>query len=366
MKPKVYALYLPQFHTVKENSEWWGEGYTDWVAVKKAQSLFEQHYQPHVPLNNNYYDLTDVDTIRTQCKMAKSYGLDGFAIYHYWSNGKLLMEKPLELLLKNKDIDIGFFISWANHDFKQTWFGGDGHMMQAQKYGDEEEICAHYHYLSQFFRDERYLKINNKPVIKIFNIYAIHNFEQRLKIWNQMARDEEYDGIYVIANKCNTGVKSAEMLKNPYVNAVFIFEPMNVRTNGANEDALYIFKRRVKTVLLRQWNKYSNAPKPELFDYKKENEKMLRRKPCGKQFYCIFPNWDNTPRYGAKGIVFQGSTPELFGYYANRFYERSMAEGNELLFVNAWNEWGESAHLEPDKRYEFQYLEKLCEAINEK
>lgn len=364
MNTKIFALYLPQFYEIKENSEWWGKGYTDWTAVKRSTALFEGHYQPQVPLNHNFYCLTDINAIRTQAEMAKKYGVSGFCIYHYWSCGQLLMEKPTELLLENKDIDIEFFLSWANHDFRRTWFNGDGSYLRKQEYGDESEIKAHYAYLSEFFKDSRYVKLDNKPVLKIFDVYAIPEFEKMMEIWSQLAKEDGFDGIYLIANKSNTGVKSKDMQAKKYVDSVFIFEPLNVRSNGANEELTSIYKRRAKTWFLRKWNQFSKHPKPELFDYSVANERMLKRKPCGKQYYCIFPGWDNTPRYGGKGIVFSGSTPELFKKYAEKFYQRSQAEGNAFLFVNAWNEWGESAHLEPDEKYGYQYLEKIREVVN--
>lgn len=363
MPTKIFALYLPQFHKVKENSQWWGEGYTDWVAVKNAKPLYKGHYQPQIPKDNDYYDLTNIDTIRKQCKVANQYGIAGFAIYHYWSNGKILMDKPLQLLLKNKDIKIEYFISWANHDFRQTWFGGDGHIMQAQEYGDEKEMRNHYRYLSQYFADPRYLKIDGKPVINIYNIENIKNYEARLKLWNKLAIEDGYSGIYLIATKSNTGVTSASLQKKPYVDAVFVFEPSNVRSNGSNEEPIYIFARRLRTIILRKINKYIKNKKPEFFDYKSAYTRMLKRKPCGKQIYCVFPGWDNTPRYGGNGIVFRGSTPELFGEYTKKLYERSVREGNELMIVNAWNEWGESAHLEPDEKYGYSYLEQIKKIV---
>lgn len=365
MKPKIFALYLPQFYEMKENNEWWGKGYTDWTAVKMSKALFDGHYQPQIPLGHNFYQLTDESVIRKQAEVAQQYGVSGFCIYHYWTNGQMLMERPVEILLQNNDIEIEYFLSWANHDFRKTWFDGDGSYLRKQAYGDEKDIRAHYKYLSKFFRDKRYVKIDNKPVFKIFNIYHIPEFEKMMKIWTELAREDGFDGIYLISNKCNTGMKSSAMQKKKYVNAVFVFEPLNVRSNGSNEEMMYIYRRRIKTWLLRKWNKYAKKQKPELFDYSKANDRMLKRKACGKQYYCIFPGWDNTPRYGGKGIVFSGATPELFGYYAKEFYRRSMREENEFLFVNAWNEWGESAHLEPDEKYGYQYLSSLQKAIEE-
>lgn len=365
MKPKIFALYLPQFYETKENNEWWGKGYTDWTAVKKSQSLYSGHYQPQLPIHGEFYDLSNVESIRKQSEIASEYGVDGFCIYHYWSKGQLMMEKPTELLLENQDIHVEYFLSWANHDFKRTWFDGDGSYLRKQEYGDEEDIRAHYAYLSQFFKDPRYTKINNSPVLMIYNVYAIPELPQMMAIWTELAKQDGFEGIYLIANKSNTGVKSDEIQKIPYVNAAFIFEPLNVRTNGANENIAYIYKRRAKTWLLRQRNRVAKKSKPELFDYVKANEQMLKRKPCGKQYYCIFPGWDNTPRYGGKGIVFSGASPELFKKYASLFYQRSIEENNVFLFVNAWNEWGESAHLEPDEKYGYAYLERLREVVDE-
>lgn len=364
MRPEIFALYLPQFHETEENNAWWGKGYTDWTAVKRSSPLFKGHYQPRIPLNRNYYDLTNVETIREQAAMAKKYGVDGLCIYHYWSKGKLIMERPAEILLQASDIDISFFLSWANHDFKRTWFDGDGACLRKQEYGDELEARAHYEYLSNFFRDDRYKKINNRPVLMIHNIYDIPDFDQKMSFWTKLAQAEGYAGLYIIATKTFTMMRSKEMQKFKYVDAVFIFEPMNVRTNGANEELYYIYIRRARTWLLRQLSRYLKIQKPEIFDYRAANERMLKRNKCGKQYYCIFPGWDNTPRYGGKGIVFRGSTPELFEYYAKRFYRRSADEGCEFLLVNAWNEWGESAYLEPDEKYGYAYLEALKRAVD--
>ncbi len=267
MKPKIFALYLPQFYETKENNAWWGKGYTDWTAVKKSRPLYDGHYQPQIPLRENFYDLTEVSNIRNQAQTARKYGVDGFCIYHYWSKGQLLMEKPTELLLQNQDIDIEYFLSWANHDFKRTWFDGDGSYLRKQEYGDDEDIRSHYAYLSQFFKDPRYSKIDNCPVLKIFDVRSIPQFERMMAIWTGLAKKDGFDGIYLIAKKCTTGDKSADIQALPYVNAAFIFEPLNVRTNGANESPFYIYKRRAKTWLLRKRNHFAKKSKPELFDY---------------------------------------------------------------------------------------------------
>lgn len=357
MLPKVFALYLPQFHRFKENDEWWGSGYTDWIAVRNNKPLFNGHYQPHIPLNANYYDLSKTECIKEQGELAKKYNIDGFIIYHYWNNGKLIMEKPAELLLKDPSIDIQYFFSWANHDFTKSWFNQDGHLLQKQIYGGKNDFIEHYKYLSSFFHDKRYYKINGKPVFIVYFIEDIPNFDEMFNVWDEMAKNDGFPGIYLIATKSRSKCTTKKLLKHPSVDSVFIFEPLNTRTNGANDSELYIFFRRLRTFSISTFKKVFNKQFLEFYDYNRTNEKMLKRKSIGKQFYCGFPNWDNTPRYQRSGIVFKNATIERFEYYFDKLYKRSIDENNEFIVINARNEWGESAHLEPDERFGYKYLE---------
>ena len=239
LKSKIIALYLPQFYEIKENNEWWGNGYTDWVAVKNSKPYFKGHNQPRVPLNQNYYRLDSKDTIKWQAELAKKYGVDGFCIYHYFSNGKLMMNKPAEVLRDNNEIDIEYFFSWANHDFKRQWFDGDGKLLRKQEYGDEETWKEHFNYLLQFFNDSRYIKIDNKPIFVIYDTFHIKEFSEMMTLWNQWAREEGFNGIFIIGTKSNTNLKSEDLLKLDLVNATFVFEPMNFRTNGYQNNYLY-------------------------------------------------------------------------------------------------------------------------------
>jgi len=365
MKTRVMAMYLPQFYAFEENSTWWGEGFTDWDAVRQSRAMFPGHDMPRLPMNDYYYDLTEPTALAWQADLAKKHGVDGFCIYHYWSRGRKLMEKPTELLREHTEIDIDYFLCWANHDFRKTWFDGDGHMLWPQEYGGEDDHRAHYAYLSAFFADRRYVKIDNKPVVMLYRAHAIEELDVMASVWNELAQQEGYDGVYLIASMSTTGIGANELQRLPGIDAAFVFEPMNVRTNGAGDSRAYMTWRRIMTVAVRLWNRLTPWPMQERFSYVKANERMLRRKKCGKQFYCAFPGWDNTPRYSGKGTAFVGSTPALFGKYAKALYRRSKAEGNELFFINAWNEWGESAYLEPDQRYGTAYLQALKEALDE-
>ena len=182
---KVLALYLPQYHCFKENDEWWGKGFTEWTNTKKAKPLYRNHYQPKEPLNDNYYDLSNVDVMINQAKLAKKYGVSGFVYYHYWFNGKKLMEKPLELMRKNKGVDMNYCLSWANEPWTRSWDGKAKEILIDQCYGDKSDWTKHYNYLSNFFSDDRYIKIDNKPVLFIYRINSIENHDEMISLWKK-------------------------------------------------------------------------------------------------------------------------------------------------------------------------------------
>ena len=197
---KIIPLYLPQFHTIPENDEWWGKGFTEWVNVRDAKPLFEGHNQPRVPLNNNYYDLSDIETLKWQCRIAKEYGIYGFCMYHYWFNGHLLLEKPMEMLLAHPEIDIKYCISWANHDWTDAWKASNRQpkVLIAHNFDDEKDWVDHFNYLLPFFKDPRYMTENNKPLMVIYIPNIIRKLKKMLDVWSQMARDNGFDGLTFI------------------------------------------------------------------------------------------------------------------------------------------------------------------------
>lgn len=360
MISKIFALYLPQFHETPENNEWWGKGYTDWVAVKSAKPNYKGHIQPRVPLNDNYYDLSDVNNIRWQAELAKKYGVDGFCIYHYYSAGKIQMYKPAELLLEAKDIDIEYYFSWANHDFAKQWFDGDGHLLRKQEYGNEQTWKNHYIYLANFFKDKRYLKINGMPVFAIYNVSHIKDFNKMMDVWDKLAKNDGFEGIYIIGTKSNTNLKSTELLSNKWVRKSFVFEPMNYRSNGVSTNIFYTTSRRIKTVLIRANNMIRiNNKIQEKYSIKKAYKAILNRKMEKDELYGFFTDWDNTPRYREKSVIFTGASTELFEEYFKKVYKKSCDENKEIILINAWNEWGESSYLEPDCLNGYGYLEAI-------
>ncbi|MBO6243650.1 MAG: glycoside hydrolase family 99-like domain-containing protein, partial [Clostridia bacterium] len=168
-KMMVVAFYLPQFYSFPENDKWWGEDFTEWTNVKKSKPLWNGHYQPTIPLNNNFYRLDSIEPMKEQVRLARKYGVDGFCFYHYWfGKNRQLMEKPVENYLKEPSLDLPFCLCWANHNWSRTWVGGDKDVLMDMNYGDEEEWGKHFNYLIKFFKDDRYIKIDNKPVLVIY------------------------------------------------------------------------------------------------------------------------------------------------------------------------------------------------------
>lgn len=362
MNTKLLALYLPQYHPVPENDLWWGRGYTDWDAVRGSGPLFPGHRQPRVPQGGDYYRLDDENTLRRQAETAWRYGIDGFCLYHYYSKGKPLMDTPARLLLRHRDIAIDYCFCWANHDFVNRWFGGDGDILQRQEYGGPADWQRHFHFLLPFFRDERYLKVQNRPVLALYDLLHIPCREEMLRCWNDLAAAHGFGGLYIIATQSRAGQSSQSLLQCPYVDGVHLFEPLHYRANGSN--ALQRARRRAYTLLLRGLRKgFPPRPFPEKHSVPKAYAAIAARKMLPGELYGLFPDWDNSPRYRRGGsIVFTGGSPALFREYLTLLYRRSCREERPFFFLNAWNEWGESAYLEPDEENGCAWLEAVRSA----
>ena len=191
---RIIAFYLPQFHNIPENDEWWGDGFTEWVNVKKAEPIYEGHEQPRVPLDGNYYNLLDDDVKIWQAELAKKYGIYGFCYYHYWFNGKLLLEKPMEQMLENKKVDLPFCVCWANEPWTRAWVG-EKKVLIGQEYGTEKEWKEHFDYMLPFFRDDRYIKEDNRPLYVIYRPEIIPCLQEMLALWDKLAKENGFDGM---------------------------------------------------------------------------------------------------------------------------------------------------------------------------
>ena len=350
---KILAMYLPQFHKVKENDEWWGKGFTDWIPTKNAKPLREGHYQPHVPLNNNYYDLLNKDTVKWQAELMHQYGVDGMCIYHYYfKDGRKILEKPAEKLLEWKDVDMPFCFYWANESWKRSWSNvpnanvwqsdsgkpesiQDTGLLLDQQYGDESAWEDHFNYLLPFLRDERYIRIDGKPLIIIYRSALIPCLNSMLECWRNMAETEGLGGLYVIGAYANDSAKEA-------LDGVLYHEPpqtlVALREGGIGNDAYSITYDTIVNHVL--------------------NEPMIDK----KTYFSCFTGFDDTPRRGSRGNALIEATAEKYQDFLARTIAKNCAAGSEVTFINAWNEWGEGMHLEPDEKNGYAYLEATLRA----
>lgn len=351
---KTMAMYLPQFHRVPENDKWWGEGFTEWTTVKAAEKLFDGHAQPRVPLNGNYYNLLCKKTLEWQVGLAHKYGIDGFCFYHYYfKDGKKILEKPMENLLDWKDINISYCCCWANQTWARTWSKLDeancwtekfepdlvetDPILLKQEYGEEKEWEDHIRYLLPFFCDERYVKIDNKPIFLIYMPEDILKLVEMINCWNNIVSKYGFSGIYVI------GVNSVKMLSGL---SARLFQ-------GPNAYRLPLIAGKSVTTV------WKNGV--AVYDYNEcwDNALKLKRPDYLKTYYGGFVDYDNTPRKGKLGVSASGVSPDNFGENLYKLAIKNMALGNSWLFINAWNEWGEGNYLEPDEENKFQFLEKV-------
>lgn len=355
---KAIAMYLPQFHQVGENDVWWGKGFTEWTTVKRAYPLYQGHEQPKFPLNQNYYNLMDKEVVGWQADLMKAYGIYGLCYYHYWfKDGRRILEKPAENLLRWNEIDMPFCFCWANESWVYSWSNvkngnawagkfetgnkqDNNGILLEQKYGDRKDWREHFQYLLPFFRDERYIKKNNKPVFLIYKPLEILCLSDMLLEWNELAQKENLDGIYIIGANSDRRISEildAELIHEPQATLLekYGFKEMFEKRDGMDRVALY----------------------DDVWKYILDRKNHLKH-----VYYGGFCRYDDTPRKGTKGVVIEGDTPEKFKIYLSKLYAKNAAVGNDFIFINAWNEWGEGMYLEPDEIYGDEYLKAFSYA----
>ena len=367
MKSKIIINYLPQYHSIPENDQWWGKGFTDWISVKNAKPLYEGHNQPRIPKNNHYYSLDDVNEIRKQAEMAREHGIYGFGIYHYWFNSNLqLLQKPAELIRDNRDIDINYLFLWDNATWKRTWSNvkhandwapsQDSASDTEQKgtgilaeliYGTEKDWKIHYDYLATFFKDDRYIKIENKPVFGFFQpINDLETLKKMVNYWNMLAINDGFNGVFCM---------SRDNYLHKDLDFKFRYTPLvpNTKISYLRYKLIDLFAAKTKRI--------------RFYDYDYEWKKIISEAKTSdsKTFLSGFVSFDDTPRRGVKGRVVRGATPEKFQKYVKELVGISEKQNKELVFITAWNEWGEGAYMEADTVYGIEYLQALKSAIEE-
>lgn len=369
---KVIAYYLPQFHNIPENDEMWGKGFTEWTNVKKAQPLFEGHNQPRAPKDHKYYDLLDQDVKAWQISLAKQYGIYGFCMYHYWFGGKLLLEKPVEQYLADKSLDLPFCICWANENWTNAWVSDSNTVLIEQRYGGREEWKAHFEYLLPFFQDDRYIKVDGKPLFVLYRPELIPDLNEMLDYWQELAGQEGIGRLAIAYQKTD----KSELYKKDDSRFDFNIEYQPAFSEKWQETLSHKILRRIKqkTCLtldrIFHTSRFSNIryePKLEKRDYIAYWEAIVRHRPTDTK--CIpgaFVDWDNTPRKGIRGSVFENVSPEAFYQYMKKQIVHAREQyQKDMIFIFAWNEWGEGGYLEPDTNNGTQMLEGLKKALVE-
>ena len=340
---KLIAFYLPQFHPFEENNQWWGKGFTEWTNVGKAKPLFDGHYQPHCPIHLGYYDLRITENMIEQAELAKNYGISGFAYYVYWFNGKTIMEKPLNNMLKEPRVDMPFCIAWANENWTRRWDGQEEDILISQKHSlaDSMEFLKH---MQKYFLDNRYICHENKPIIIIYRADIIPDISLTIKHWREMAVEMGFAGLYLVAAQ-TFGIKDPTDLG---FDAAVEFPPHDVHSKDVQE---------IHTGIN---NEFTGC----IYDYREiVSNKLNDSDPAYNQHYTCMFGWDNVARKEKQGNIFSmfslGSYQNWLHNNLSKTIKMATNKINYPLisFVNAWNEWAEGTHLEPDQAFGYGYLE---------
>ncbi len=345
---RLIAFYLPQFHPISQNDLWWGKGFTEWTNVTKALPRFVGHYQPHLPGELGFYDLRLPDTLRRQAELARCYGIGGFCFHYYWFNGQKILGTPLANLLAHPDIDLPFCINWANENWTRKWNGRDKDVLLEQAHSDQDDI-AFAQALEPVIRDPRYIRINGRPLVMLYRPALLPDAAATLRRWRAH---------FIAAGLGNPFLVMAQVFDDNEprrygFDAAAEFPPHKVGWGGAN--------------LLPDVRRFARGCGGSVQSY----DRMIRTAmQTGAADFTLFrgvcPGWDNEARRPNQGTTFVNATPAKYGEWltwACRQVLRSNAAGERLVFINAWNEWAEGAHLEPDRHFGYAYLKETANAL---
>ena len=332
---RLIALYLPQFHPIPENDMWWGKGFTEWTNVVKAGPLFHGHPQPDLPADLGFYDLRLADTRREQAALAREHGVFGFCYYHYWFSGRRVLDRPFREVLESGQPDFPFCLCWANENWTRAWDGHDRDVLLRQDHTTADDR-AHIRWLADAMRDPRYIRVDDKPLLLVYRPSKLVRSPSTADVWREEAR------ALGVGELCLVGV--AAFPEDRIDPATFGFDAsMEFQPNWDNlgppvlqTDAVRVFNYR--DVAIRAWTHPA---------------------PTHRHYHCVLPGWDNSPRRRRGAVVLDAATPEVYAEWLEQAIDRSMPhrDGSRIVFLNAWNEWAEGAHLEPGVRWSRDYLD---------
>ncbi len=341
---RLIAFYLPQFHRIAENDKWWGKGFTEWSNVTSAKPLFPGHYQPQLPADLGFYDLRVPETMDEQAQLAKQYGIYGFCYYHYWFNGSRLLEKPVSAMLRRGEPDFPFCLCWANENWTRSWDGGANQILMEQRYSHSDDL-AHIRYLLPIFDDHRYIRVDGKPVFLVYRAKKLPEARRTTDIWRVEAKRAGIGDLYLCLVESFSDEHCDPAMSG--FDAAIEFQPDWSRLKPELRDPRY--------------------PDLQVYSYPKIVTEMLKKPMPGyKRFPCVVPRWDNSPRRGRKGTIFIDSSPEQYELWLKNTIAkfRPPSPSENFVFINAWNEWAEGNHLEPDQQFRHTYLISTQRALS--
>ena len=354
-KPRIIAFYLPQFYPFTENDEWWGKGFTEWTNVGKATPLFKGHYQPRVPADLGYYDLRVTEVREQQARLAYEAGIEGFCYWHYWFAGRRLLDRVFNEVLESGKPDFPFCLCWANHSwYKKTWTSeGKNILLLAQTYPGIEDYISHFNAMLPAFKDERYMKFDNKLIFGVFSPKDIPDFRVFKECWNNLAKENGLNGFYFFGYNIEPD-KNQSLLDYGYdaVAIDYVRGEMN-RVSKIYRGIMRFRREYLKLPQIRQYNSYVRIMEEDF-------------KTVPNIYPVLVPNFDHSPRSGTAGIIMHDSTPQKWGNLCRHIFATVEDRPHEenLVFIKAWNEWGEGNYLEPDLKFGKQYLEELRDSIS--
>lgn len=347
---KPIAFYLPQYHAIPENDEWWGKGFTEWTNVRKGKPLFEGHYQPHIPGELGYYNLVEDKSIQyKQIELAKEHGIYGFCYYYYWFNGKRLLEKPLDNLLADKGLDFPFCICWANETWSRRWDGQEKEKEILMKQEHNEETDNHFiEDVIPILKDERYIKIDGAPLLVIYRAELFPDLVKTIQKWKEVCKENGIKDLHI-------SLVQSFGLTDPNIyggDSAVEFPPHGVITGEISKDM---------PKLLKEFE-------GKIYDYRDVVSRYVNKRPDHyKVFRGTMLSWDNTARRGASSNIFNYANPQEYSKWLTGIIDYTTNYNDaeyQYIFINAWNEWAEGTHLEPDEKYGRAYLQATRESLN--
>jgi lipopolysaccharide biosynthesis protein len=358
LRVRTVAFYLPQFHPIAQNDAWWGKGFTEWTNVSKSRPCFRGHYQPHLPADLGFYDLRLAESRYAQAELAKVYGVHGFCYYHYWFHGQRLLEGPFNEVLTSGEPDFPFCLCWANESWSRRWLGEERDVLMPQKYSDEDDR-EHANWLAHAFADPRYIRASDRPIFLIYRPKdhpEPHRFVDRLcDAAHRLSLPQPFL-VGVDAHAPGFDFRTIGF------DSTLAFEPQLAASGEGVFSESGSWQKLKRNIRLGSWN-----PKLQLFDETEARQRMQQIRRPENHIPSVFVSWDNSARRGKNGIIYVNGGPENFGKALREkiSFAKSLPESQRFVFINAWNEWAEGNHLEPDQKFGHAYLEQVAAALKE-